>query len=95
MKKTTLIDLLTSLLSGIGIIFTLCPLFLWWFIGGDYERYRWIIKGPFPFSYFGSGAFQILASILLFALGILLIIISIILRKKFFHSQYYGNKISQ
>ncbi|MBI3956533.1 MAG: hypothetical protein HY340_00900 [Candidatus Kerfeldbacteria bacterium] len=62
------------------------PILLNWFIHGNYERYLWIINGPYPFSHMGSGPFQlamyaqlVLVGLALFALGVVL---ELFLRKK-------------
>lgn len=60
----------------IGSTFLASIPFLWWFIHGDYERYLWIINGPFPFSHMGSAPFQLLIFVSLFIAGTLLILIS-------------------
>ena len=43
-----------------GILFLLSPLFLHWFLHGSYERYLWIINGPYPLSHMGSALVQLL-----------------------------------
>ena len=50
---------ISSLFLGLATLFLLSPLLLLWFIHGNYERYVWIIQGPYPFSNFGSGPFQV------------------------------------
>jgi len=72
---------LSDLLLSVGFIITISPLILYWFIHGDYERYIWIINGPYPFSNFGGGPFQLLIYVALFVTGGLLIFISIILKR--------------
>lgn len=72
---------LSNLLLGLGIIFIISPFFLFWFIHDDYDRYIWIIHGPFPFSHFGSGPFQLFLFVGLFLIGIALILISCIVKK--------------
>lgn len=69
------------LFLGIGISFS--PIILYWFIHGDYERYMWIINGLFPFSSFGGGPFQMLMYVSLFITGVVLIIISLIIKRKY------------
>lgn len=61
------------ILLGGGAILLVAPFVLYWFIHGDYERYIWIINGPFPFSNFGSGPFQMGMYGALFLIGALLI----------------------
>ncbi|HBC32425.1 MAG TPA: hypothetical protein DC024_14420 [Clostridiales bacterium] len=69
------------LFLGIGISFS--PIILYWFIHGYYERYMWIINGHFPFSSFGGGPFQMLMYVSLFITGVVLIIISLIIKRKY------------
>ncbi len=45
------------------------PLFLYWLIHGDYERYIWLINGPPPFDQFGSGPYQLFMGLGFLALG--------------------------
>jgi len=70
-----------SALSGIGIVFIFSPIILYWWIHGDYDRYLWIISGPFPYSHFGSGPFQLALCVGLFFIGILFIAIAYKVRK--------------
>lgn len=63
-------DFSTSLLSGLGILFLISPVFLMWFIHGSYERYLWIIQAPYPFNAFGGGPFQIALIFGLIVIGI-------------------------
>lgn len=71
-----------SVLSGVGAIFIFSPIFLYWWIHGDYDRYLWIISGPFPYSHFDSGPFQLILGGSLFLSGVLFLIIASILRNK-------------
>ena len=71
-----------SILRVTGIIFILSPILLYWLIHGSYDRYLWIINGPFPFSHLGSAPFQILVYMGLVAVGISLIVTSFILQKR-------------
>ncbi|HOG62411.1 MAG TPA: hypothetical protein PK422_01585 [Sedimentibacter sp.] len=80
MKKLKFI--LSDLLLLLGIEIFLSPFILYWFIHGDYERYIWIINGPFPFNCFGGGPFQMLMYVSLFIIGAILIIVSLIIRRK-------------
>lgn len=80
MKKLKFI--LSDLLLLLGIEIFLSPFILYWFIHGNYERYIWIINGPYPFSHFGGGPFQLFISVVLFIVGIGLIGISRTLKKK-------------
>lgn len=69
-------------LLGAGLIFMISPAILYWFIHGNYERYIWILDAPFPFSHFGGGPFQLFMFMGLFIVGISLIVISMILKRK-------------
>ena len=82
MKKQLTSVFISDLLLGLGFIFIISPAILYWFIHGNYERYIWILNGPYPFSNFGGGPFQLLASVGLFIFGIILIWISTIFKKK-------------
>jgi len=70
-----------ALFFGLGFVFLISPVLLYLFIHGSYERYMWIIQGPFPFSHLGGGPFQILVYSSLFIVGIISIVISTLLRK--------------
>ncbi|OAB47167.1 hypothetical protein PBAT_07770 [Paenibacillus antarcticus] len=50
---------LSSLFLGISFILFVCPIFVYWFVHGNDDRYIWIISGPFPFSHMGSGPVQV------------------------------------
>ena len=80
MKRILII--LSNFIMSIGVIAVISPMILYWFIHGDYERYIWIINGPFPFSSFGGGPFQMLMYISLFITGAVLIIVSLIIKRK-------------
>jgi hypothetical protein len=81
--KKLLLDLFTSLLLGIGCLALLSPAFFYWWVNGSYERYVWIINGPAPYNSFGSGPYQLLNFFILpIVLSIILIIISVIIRRK-------------
>lgn len=82
MRKQLIKVFISDLLLGLGFIFIISPAILYWFIHGNYERYIWIINGPYPFSHFGGGPFQLLMSVGMFIIGIGLIVISITLKKK-------------
>jgi len=69
-------------IMALGCILVLSPLFLYWFIHGDYERYIRIISGPFPFSHFGGGPFQLFMYGGLFLTGLVFLLISLVLKKK-------------
>ncbi len=75
MKKTKSILSNVFLIAGIEV--SLSPIFMYWFIHGDYERYIWIINGPFPFKSFGGGPFQMLMYISLFITGAVFIFLSL------------------
>lgn len=82
-KLTLKYKLLSSLLLGLGFISLLSPIFFYWFIHGSYERYLWIINGPWPFSDFGGGPFQLIYLIILpIIFGLILITASIIMKNK-------------
>ena len=52
---------------GLGLMIS--PIALYLFIHGDAERYAWIIRGPEPFSNFGSGPYQLRMYVGLFVIG--------------------------
>lgn len=81
MGKYSSIKYISDFLLGLGFIFTISPIILYWFIHGDYERYIWIINGPYPFSHFGSGSFQLFMYLSLLIIGAALIVISMILKR--------------
>ena len=81
MKKQLLSFFISNLLLGLGFIFIISPAILYWFIHGNYERYIWILNGPYPFSNFGGGPFQLFTSVGLFMFGIILIWVSMTLKK--------------
>lgn len=83
MRKYSLVKFLSDLLLGLGFIFTISPIILYWFIHGSYERYIWIINGPYPFSNFGSGPFQLFMYSSLFAVGLIFIAVSIMKKEVF------------
>lgn len=80
MKKLKLI--LSNLLLILGIEICLSPFILYWVIHGDYDRYIWIINGPFPFNSFGGGSFQLLMYSGLLIIGVVLIAVSLIVKRK-------------
>lgn len=75
------IKLLSSLFLGLSLIFIVSPFLLYWFIHGDYDRYIWIINGPYPFSSFGGGPFQLFMFLGLLLIGIVFLIIGLILNR--------------
>lgn len=80
MKELKII--LSNLLLLIGIEICLSPFILYWFMHGDYDRYIWIINGPFPFSSFGGGPFQLFMYGGLLITGLVLITVSLIVKRK-------------
>lgn len=52
----------------LGLLMVLSPLFFWWYVS-DYDRYIAMIRGPFPFSHFGSGPLQLWGAIFLLGWG--------------------------
>jgi hypothetical protein len=72
-------DLFSSLL-GLGAILLASPFFLWWWIHGSYERYVWIISGPYPYDNLGGGPFGVMVYAGLFAAGFVLTSIAPTLR---------------
>lgn len=80
MKELKII--LSNLLLLIGIEICLSPFILYWFIHGNYDRYIWIIDGPFPFNSFGGGPFQLLMYGGLLITGLVLIAVSLIVKRK-------------
>lgn len=73
---------LSAIIYGIGWIFILIPIFMYWLIHGNYDRYLWIINGPFPLSHLGSAPFQVIVYGGIFFTGVLLIVTAFILRKR-------------
>jgi hypothetical protein len=67
-----------GILITIGIMLWLLIPFGCWWLHGDYDRYIWIINGPFPFSHLGSGPLQMGLTVLA-ALGGLVLIIAAVL----------------
>jgi hypothetical protein len=81
--KKFILDLSSSLLLGMGCLALLSPIFFYWWIHGNYERYIWIITGPAPYSSFGGGPYQLFNFFIFPAvLGLILISVSIIMRRK-------------
>ena len=79
--KYKLIDFFLSLILGVGTILVVSPFFLHWWIHGDYDRYIWIIHGPYPYSNFGSGPFQLAMNLGLVLKGVVLLVIYFIGKK--------------
>ncbi|WP_048601963.1 hypothetical protein [Rubeoparvulum massiliense] len=82
MRSQSLKSFISDLLLGLGFVFIISPAILYWFIHGNYDRYIWIISGPYPFSHFGGGPFQLFVSAGLLIIGIGLIGISRILKRR-------------
>jgi hypothetical protein len=70
---TLLLDFISSLLIGLGVIAAFSPFALYWWIHADYNRYTWIIQGPYPYSNFGGGPFQMVLGLWLTGLAVLLL----------------------
>jgi hypothetical protein len=81
-KKYLLKEFIMDVLLGLGFIFVISPIALYWFIHGSYDRYIWIINGPYPFSSLGGGPFQLFVYTGLFIIGISLTFIGISLKSK-------------
>jgi hypothetical protein len=65
---------------GLGTILLASPFLLWWWIHGSYERYVWIISGPYIYDNLGGDPFQVMVYSGLFAAGFGLTSIALILR---------------
>lgn len=81
-KFPIFVDILCSLCLGIGYLLLIAPFALNWFIHADYERYIWIINGPYPFSDMGSEPFQVMMSIFLWIGSAVFLILGFALLKK-------------
>lgn len=81
MGKYSLIKFISELLMGLGFIFTISPIILYCFVHGNYERYIWIINGPYPFSHFGSGPFHLFMYLSLLIVGAALIVIAMMIKR--------------
>jgi hypothetical protein len=77
-----MLRLLGSLFLGFGILLVAFPIFFYWFIHGDRDRYVWIIQGPAPFNQFGSGPFQLSIILISLLLGVISLYISWVIYKK-------------
>lgn len=73
-------EFFSSLLLGLGTILLASPFLLWWWIHGSYERYVWIISGPYPYDNLGGGPFQVMVYSGLFAAGFVLTSVALIRR---------------
>ncbi|QRN86808.1 hypothetical protein JR334_00455 [Clostridia bacterium] len=79
MKKN---EHLTNILLGVGVIFAVSPLALYWFIHANPDRYLDIINKPYPFSHFGGGPFQFFMYSGLLVIGISFLVISMVLKRR-------------
>ena len=48
----------------------------------DYDRYLWLISGPFPFSHLGGSSFQIVFYVLIVLMGSAGVLVSSSLNRK-------------
>lgn len=83
MKKNSVYKIISFLFLCFGVLLVVSPVVLNWFIHGDFERYLWIINGPYPFNSFGSGPFQMVMYASLFFVGIVMIVSGLMIRKIF------------
>lgn len=74
------VKIISVFLLVAGIILLALPIIFIWLIS-DYERYVWLINGPYPFSHLGGGPFQLWVMTLLGFLGVISLAISILFRK--------------
>ena len=61
------------------------PFQLWWWIHVSYERYFWIISGPYPYDDPGDGPFQVAVYSRLVATGFVLTSLAPVLRSPMRH----------
>ena len=78
--RRVLVDFVSSLMLGLGMVLLTSPFLLWWWIHGSYERYVWIISGPYPYDNLDGGPFQLMVYFRLFIGGLVLTSIALILR---------------
>ena len=78
--KRLYLDLLSSLVLGLGFVFLASPFLLLWWIHGDCERYVWIISCHYPYDNFGGGPFQLFMYLSLFLIGLSLTAFAVALR---------------
>lgn len=71
--------ILLYIIAGLGMGFLTAPFLLHRFIHGDDERYLWIIRGPYPFSHFGGGPFQLFTYVCLFLIGLFFTLLYVII----------------
>lgn len=79
-----ILDILSSLILCFGTFCLILPLIIYCLVHGNYQRYLWIINGPYPCNLLGSSTFQLWLTISLFILGLSAIGLGLILRKKFY-----------
>lgn len=80
--KNYFLKLLKTFCLGLGTILIISPIFTYWYIHGNYERYLQIINKPALFSNFGSGPYQLFhLTILPILSGIILLKISTLIKK--------------
>lgn len=83
MIQRRIADFVLHFLFDLGLIIFLSPLILGWWIHGDYDRYLWIISGPWPYSSMGSGPFQMAMAMGLFLVGLAIMVVALILGRAF------------
>lgn len=71
-----------TILLTLAIIVFLIPVILYYWINGNLERYLWIISGPPPYCYFGSGPYQLRMYLIFIGIGLFFLVFSFILRHK-------------
>lgn len=79
MKQNRFRTFIAGLLLIFGLVFIISPAIISWFING---KQAWIINGPYSYSNFGGGSFQLLIYAVLVVVGISLIVISSRLKKQ-------------
>lgn len=75
-------ELVASCLLGWGVLLLPAPLFLYWFIHGDSERYVWIINGPYPFDSMGGGPTQAAMGVALLWSGAFFVLAGVLLKRE-------------
>ncbi len=78
---TTLYDLIKKISLILGCLFLISPLFIYYLIHGNQERYVRIINGSPPFDKFGGGPFQLYMYLGLLIISIIFFIIYYIMNK--------------
>ena len=79
--KDKLIQFSLLIILEVGVILLVSPFMLYWWIHGNYDRYVWIINGPYPYSHFGGGPFQVAMYLGLFLGGITLMTLYFVCRR--------------